>query len=156
MYQLAKRGKGRMNAHYTINDVYALYNKEHENDGFEIDEKMFKKVLRLVNQGIMKEVLEGNSVQFMCRIGRVRIQKHKMKFSKPRSLKIDWAKSRKLGKTIYHTNEHSKNYWYRILWDKKSCYVTNKTAYAFIPVRKYSRKLAEILKNPDNNTEYYE
>ena len=76
-----------------------------------------------------------------------------MKYDDKNKLKIDWAASKKLGKRIYHLNDHTGGYKYRFYWTKGI--IKNITAYSFIPTRTNTRTLAGILKDKNRELDYF-
>ena len=98
-------------------------------------------------------LLNSEEVRLPYRLGTVRIKKSKMKYDDKNKLKIDWAKSKKLGKRIYHLNDHTGGYNYRFYWTKGI--VKNITAYSFIPTRTNTRRLASILKDKERQLDYF-
>ena len=75
------------------------------------------------------------------------IIKHKPKEYTGKSLRIDYAESKKYGKVIYHLNEITNGFKYRYYWNKKNMITKNKTKYQLIMTRDNKRRLAYILKN---------
>ena len=80
-------------------------------------------------------------------MGTIQIVKHKPKEYTGKSLRIDYAESKKTGKVIYHLNEHSNFYKYRIYWNKQNMITPNKTKYQLVMTRDNKRHLAQIIKN---------
>lgn len=58
---------------------------------------------------------------------------------------VDFGMTKKLGKTVYHTNFHSNRVRYRILWGKS----IRTKYYVFKPYRFLNRELAKKIKNDD-------
>lgn len=63
---------------------------------------------------------------------------------------VDWAKTHRLGKRVYHLNSHTDNYRYKWKWfiDDSRFYLHD--IWVFKPSRVSSRKLAEYLKRPNS------
>lgn len=153
-----------------IHDMWKHY-KEKYND---LNEKTYKKVLKLFNKGI-SEIIVKESFEFIMPrdIGNIRIRKNKPKL-RLKDGKIDksgmypdWNETIKLWEAdkeardtkliIWHTNEHTEGYIYRWHYSKYRNKLRNKTAYSFIPSRTNKIKLTEVLKNPDKypGIDYY-
>ena len=60
---------------------------------------------------------------------------------------VDFHQSAKVGKKVYHMNDHRDNHAYRWYWNKYLNRLTNGKYYSFTPTRKNKRRLANILKN---------
>jgi hypothetical protein len=148
------RSKNKVQVDYTIDDIYKYYNELHKDDELKIDATTFKKVLYSFNKKILNAIVEGSETfKIPKRLGLLRVKKVKMSFKDGASCKIDWAMTKKYGKTIYHMNDHTGNYRYRFYWQKSTCNAINKTAYSFEATRYDKRKLARLLKN--HVTDYY-
>jgi hypothetical protein len=153
MFQNSKRGEGNYKKDYGSNDVYKKY-KEDVIPELQVDKKLFRKICDDFNRMLIEEILlNSEEVRLPYRLGTVRIKKSKMKYDDKNKLKIDWAASRKLGKRIYHLNDHTGGYKYRFYWTKGI--VKNITAYSFIPTRTNTRNLASILKDKNRELDYF-
>ena len=153
MFKNSKRGEGNYKKDYGSNDVYKKY-KEDVIPELQVDKKLFRKICDDFNRMLIEEILlNSEEVRLPYRLGTVRIKKSKMKYDDKNKLKIDWAASRKLGKRIYHLNDHTGGYKYRFYWTKGI--IKNITAYSFIPTRTNTRTLAGILKDKNRQLDYF-
>ena len=153
MFKNSKRGEGNYKKDYGSNDVYKKY-KEDVIPELQVDKKLFRKICDDFNRMLIEEILlNSEEVRLPYRLGTVRIKKSKMKYDDKNKLKIDWAASRKLGKRIYHLNDHTGGYKYRFYWTKGI--IKNITAYSFIPTRTNTRTLASILKDKNRQLDYF-
>lgn len=64
------------------------------------------------------------------------------------NLRIDWAKTKKLGKKVYHTNEHTDGYNYKWKWFSEDAKFYLSDLYVFNPGRYASRAINKYLKKP--------
>jgi len=138
------RGKSKIKVHHTVRTIYDKYKKEIPEEE-QVTQKDFLNIMYGFNKAVIHKVLEeAEEVKLPCNMGTVSIKKSKLdvKFNK---LKIDWATTNKIGKIVYHLNEHRNGYKYRIYWKKGK--VLNSKYYAFIPTRTFKRSLAYILNN---------
>lgn len=141
-----------MKADYSLPDVYRHYRKT---VGLKAKSKsVFNKFIRALNTEITEQFLsKPQDVQLPQNCGTIGIRKSKMRFDCRRSLRVDWKKTKELGKVIYHLNDHRNNYRYNINWNKGQ--TTNIRIYSFVPPRSTSRRLAQILlTNP--SMDYFE
>ena len=153
MFKNSKRGEGNYKKDYGSNDVYKKY-KEDVIPELQVDKKLFRKICDDFNRMLIEEILlNSEEVRLPYRLGTVRIKKSKMKYDDKNKLKIDWAASKKLGKRIYHLNDHTGGYKYRFYWTKGI--IKNITAYSFIPTRTNTRTLAGILKDKNRELDYF-
>ena len=90
---------------------------------------------------------EGKEIKLPCRLGTLAIVKHKPKEYTGKSLRIDYAASKKYNKMIFHLNEETNGFKYRYYWNKQNMLTQNKTKYQLIMTRANKRRLAYILKN---------
>ena len=153
MFKTTKRGKGNYKKDYGSNEVYKHYTQEVIKE-LQVDRKLFRKICDEFNKLLIDEILiSSEEIRFPYRLGTIKVKKSKMKYDDKNKLKIDWAASRKLGKRIYHLNDHTGGYKYRFYWTKGI--VKNVTAYSFIPTRTNTRSLASILKDKDRELDYF-
>lgn len=66
------------------------------------------------------------------------------------NLRVDWDKTNKLGKTVYHTNEHTDGYNFRWLWFPSEAKFFLSDLYVFKPGRYASRAITKYLKRPNS------
>ena len=153
MFENSKRGEGNYKKDFGSNDVYTHY-KNTVIPELQVDKQKFRKICDEFNKLIIDEILiNSEEMRLPYRLGTIRIKKSKMKYDDKNKLKIDWAASRKLGKRIYHLNDHTGGYKYRFYWTKGI--VKNITAYSFIPTRTNTRTLAGILKDKNRELDYF-
>jgi len=153
MFDNAKRGEGNYKKDFGSDDVYKYY-KSNVIPELQVDKQTFRKICDEFNKEVIERILRSSEeVRFPYRLGTLRIKKSKMKYDDKNKLKIDWAQSKKLGKRIYHLNDHTGGYKYRFYWAKGI--VKNITAYSFIPTRTNTRTLASILKDKERELDYF-
>lgn len=64
------------------------------------------------------------------------------------NLRVNWAKTKELGKKVYHTNEHSDGYNFRWIWFAGESKIHLSDLYVFKPGRYASRSIAKYVKRP--------
>lgn len=128
---------------YTISDIYRLFTKQ---TGVDIDYSRFKTILDTFNKTIL-ESLQDRSEGFRMPygLGYIRIVKYKPKSYTQKSLSIDYKTSKEFGKRIYHLNEHSDGYKYRLFWSKLQHTFPDKYKYQLSFVRQNKRRLAQLI-----------
>ena len=129
----------------TIIDMYKQYRKDYKDD---VDYKQFKQILDLFNNCVLDclfESSEGFKMPFG--LGYVQIVKYKPKSMTPKSLSVDYKSSAEYGKTIYHLNEHSDGYKYRLYWSKTPQTFPDRYRYQLQLVRQNKRRLAQLIFN---------
>lgn len=92
---------------------------------------------------------KGTQFSVPCNLGVIGLRKKEMQIGflhHTNRLKIDWNTSRKVGKVMYHTNDHTNNFRYKWHW-----HYTNKNYYKFIPCREMKREAVKIIKNKIND-----
>ncbi len=80
-------------------------------------------------------------------LGFIQIGKYKPKTFTPKSLSIDYKSSKEYNKHIYHLNEHSNGYKYRLYWSKIPRTFPDRYRYQLCLVRDNKRKLAQLIFN---------
>ena len=138
---------------YTIVDFYQHYIDDIEKQTvYDIDYTLYRKILVDYFQYIRDEVIErSREFKFPCRLGSIAIVKHKPKYLNGKSLCIDYKATKEIGKLIFHLNEHSDGYKYRIHWNKKDSNALNKSKYQLKLTRYNKRHLAQIIKNKEHD-----
>ena len=133
---------------YTIADFYESYCEyTKDNPLYQVSYKTFRDVVTEYFRYLRDEIIEnGKEVRLPCRMGSLSIVKHKPKEYTGKSLRIDYAESKKYGKMIFHLNEETGGYKYRFYWNKQNMLTTNKTHYQLIMTRDNKRYFSYILK----------
>ena len=134
---------------YTGHNFYDSYLEYVEdNPLYQVEYRVCRDIINDYFKYVREELIEnGKEVKLPCRMGTIQIVKHKPKEYTGKSLRIDYAESKKAGKVIYHLNEHSNFYKYRIYWNKQNMITPNKTKYQLVMTRDNKRHLAQIIKN---------
>lgn len=133
-----------MKKSFTIRDMYKAYKKIDENTSY----LRFKRVLEQFNINLLDLLLNASEgFKMPQRLGFICIVKYKPKTYTNKSLSKDYKTSNELGKTIYHLNEHSDGYKYRLYWSKNENTFPDIYKYRLSLVRANKRKLAQLIFN---------
>lgn len=134
---------------YTGHDFYKSYMEYVEdNPLYQVEYRVFRDIINDYFKYLRDELIEnGKEVRLPCRMGTIQIVKHKPKEYTGKSLRIDYGESKKLGKLVYHLNEHSNFFKYRCYYNKQNMITHNKTKYQLVLTRDNKRRLAYIIKN---------
>lgn len=65
------------------------------------------------------------------------------------NLRVDWGKTNKIGKRVFHTNEHSDGYNFKWIWFNKEARLHLSELYVFRPGRYPSRAISKYIKKPN-------
>lgn len=138
---------------YTGKDFYKSYiNYVSDNPLYNIDYTTFRSIINDYFKYLRDEIIEkGKEIKLPCRTGSLSIVKHKPKEYSGKSLRMDYAESKKYDKVIYHLNEHTNGFKYRYYWNKQTMLLTNKHKYQLVMTRENKRRLAQILKNRERD-----
>lgn len=129
----------------TIRDMYAQYHKDNKND---VSYNTFKTILNDFNSELKNCLLESSEgFKMPFGLGYVQIVKYKPKSYTKKSLSIDYKSSAQYGKIIYHLNEHSNGYKYRLYWSKIPQTFPDRYKYQLQLVRQNKRHLAQLIFN---------
>ena len=129
----------------TIRDMYAQYHKDNKND---VSYNTFKTILNEFNSELKNCLLESSEgFKMPFGLGYVQIVKYKPKSYTKKSLSIDYKSSAQYGKIIYHLNEHSNGYKYRLYWSKIPQTFPDRYKYQLQLVRQNKRDLAQLIFN---------
>lgn len=159
---------------YGIVDIYRFYKKNQIEKGLPvIDELVFRRILKYHNQEVCKSIVEeSNEFRLPYRLGYLRIRKHQTKLKLDADgklikahLKPDWKatnelwenneEAKKNKKIVFHTNTHSRGYYFKWYWDKRACNIKNSSVYSILMSRANKRSIAQAIKN-NEKLDYYE
>lgn len=134
---------------HTIVDFYNSYEEQVTAQSiYDITYEQYRAVVTDYFLYLREELIEnGKEIKLPYRLGKLSIIKRRPKTYDSKSLRIDFAETRKHDKVIYHLNEHSDGYKYRFYWNKHDSNVMNKTRYELIMTRYNKRRLAVIIKS---------
>jgi len=141
----------------TLKDAYKDYTEElPETSAFNVEYKLYRNICEAYNKKISEYILNAGEITFPYRLGSLRIKKTRMNYSNKNHMRPDWKKTKELGKTVYHLNDHTDGFRFRWAWDKSNMTSVGKKMYAFYPTRTNKRALAQLLKDEDKNVDYFE
>ena len=114
----------------------------------EVDYGVYKRVLEEMCKVILEHVLNGSEgFKMPYGLGFIQIGKYLPKTLSPDSLSVDYKLSKQYDKKIYHLNEHSDGYKYRLYWSKIPRTFPDRYKYQLGLVRQNKRKLAQLIFN---------
>lgn len=129
---------------YTIADIYRAFRKARK----DVEYSRFKRVLDAFNKTIGEDILErSRAFKMPYGLGTICIVKYKPKTYTDKSLSVDYKTSKEEGKRIYHLNEHSNGYKYRLFWSKLPQTFPARYKYQLRLVREKKRHLAQLIFN---------
>ena len=101
----------------TMRDAYKLYKSEYPGT---IDYSTYASIIKTFNKQLMDKILnDAFEFEMPYRLGTLRIKKTKTWFD-PKTMKVDWKKTKEIGKRVYHMNEHTNYFNFRFFWKKKT------------------------------------
>lgn len=138
---------------YVIKHFYESYCEYvKDNPLYNVDYKTFRAIVTDYFKYLRDRIIqEGREVKLPCRMGSLSVVKHKPKNYDSKSLRVDYASSKEIGKLVLHLNEHTDGYKYRFYWAKKDMIIPNKTKYQLVMTRENKRELARILKTRERD-----
>lgn len=141
---------------YTIRDFYLSYIENLPSDPaydrYRIDYKTYRAMVTDYFEWARDRIIEdGKSFKMPYMLGRLSVEKKKIKFNRKTSLPIDYKTTRETGKLTFNLNEHSNYYKYRFYWDKYACRTTFLKHYSLVMTRANKRRLAQIIINRERD-----
>lgn len=113
-----------------------------------IDYSLYKRILDEMCNVILKHILEcSEGFKMPYGLGFIQIGKYKPKTFTDKSLSVDYKASKNYDKKIYHLNEHSDGYKFRLYWSKIPRTFPARYKYQLMFVRQNKRKLAQLIFN---------
>ena len=130
---------------YTIADIYRNYVKKND---VELNYARYKRIIDEFNKVVKEDILErSQAFKMPYGLGVICIVKYKPKGYTDKSLSVDYKSSNEEGKRIYHLNEHSNGYKYRLYWSKVPNVFSARYKYQLCMVRENKRHLAQLIFN---------
>ncbi len=156
--QFLKKGKPgiKYNTHYGMSDYYQFYLEQVDtlkaneiiikNNNI-VDKHTFNKITTDFNEMFVQKVLqEGIFTPLPYNFGHIGIRKKKVPFHQKNRLRMNWEVLKETGLKVMFTNDHTNNYYYKIVWWKPKAPIPSKRLYSYIPVRYFKRVLGKLLK----------
>ena len=129
---------------YTFADMYSVYLRE--NDGVELSYFDFKRILDEMCNIILEKLLNASEgFKMPYGLGFIQVGKYRPKNYNSESLSVDYKASKEYNKKIYHLNEHSDGYKFRLFWSKIPRTFPDRYKYQLSLVRANKRKLAQLI-----------
>lgn len=114
----------------------------------EVDYGLYKRVLDEMCKVILERVLErSDGFKMPYGLGFIQVGKYRPKTMTTHSLSVDYSMSKLYNKRIYHLNEHSDGYKFRLYWSKIPRTFPDRYKYQLSLVRQNKRKLAQLIFN---------
>ena len=114
----------------------------------EVDYSLYKRVLDEMCNVILEHVLmRSEGFKMPLGLGFIQVGKYRPKSFTDQSLSIDYKASKDYDKRIFHLNEHSDGYKYRLYWSKIPRTFPARYKYQLGLVRQNKRKLAQLIFN---------
>lgn len=112
----------------------------------EVDYSLYKRILEEMCKVIAEHMLNGSEgFKMPYGLGFIQIVKYKPKTLTQQSLSVDYSASKEYNKRIYHLNEHSDGYKFRLYWSKIPKTFPDRYKYQLSMVRENKRKLAKLI-----------
>ena len=114
----------------------------------EVDYGLYKRILDEMCRVILEQILErSEGFKMPYGLGFIQVGKYKPKSLTAESLSVDYKASKEYDKRIYHLNEHSDGYKYRLYWSKIPRTFPDRYKYQLSFVRQNKRRLAQLIFN---------
>lgn len=129
---------------YTILDTYNTFKKIRK----DVEYSRYKRILDTFNKVVSDEIFErSRCFKMPFGLGYICVVKYKPRSYTPKSLSVDYKASKQEEKRIYHLNEHSNGYKYRLFWSKLPRTFPARYKYQIQLVRERKRHLAQLIFN---------
>jgi len=126
---------------YTFRDMYRSV-------PIEVPYAQYKRILDEMCNIIRETIFErSDGFKMPFGLGFIQVGKYKPKSYTFKSLSVDYKLSKELDKKIYHLNEHSDGYKYRLYWSRIPQTFPDRYRYQLSLVRANKRLLAQYIFN---------
>lgn len=113
-----------------------------------VDYSLYKRILEEMCNIILEHIFErSEGFKMPYGLGFIQIGKYRPKSYNSKSLSVDYKASKEYDKKIYHLNEHSDGYKFRLYWSKIPRTFPDRYKYQLGLVRQNKRKLAQLIFN---------
>lgn len=138
-----------MKKRLTLVDLYDRYTyKDSPESKYYVTKDTYLNIIKDFSYLLIKHLVQtGRSFRFPGGLGVLEVKKRKASIG---VRKVDFQKTKELGKVIYHTNSHSNGYYALFKWDTWKTPFVHSTLYCFKATRNATRYLSQQIK--DNNT----
>lgn len=120
----------------------------------EVSYKEYKRILDTMCAIILEHIFKrAEGFKMPYGLGLLQVGKYRPKSFSPASLSVDYKSSKTFNKKIYHLNEHSDGYKYRLHWSKIPRTFPDRYKYQLNLVRQNKRKLAQLIFNKQDYIE---
>lgn len=140
---------------------YEIFIKENNISERDLPYPKYCKNLEVCNWMFIEYALRtGNKISLPHGFGPIAVNKKMLKIYKEHdgkryvNLRPDWKQTKKVGKMVYHTNEHTDGYNFRWVWFPQDSKIFMSDLYVFKPGRYASRAITKYLKK--SNAQYKE
>lgn len=117
----------------------------------DIDYPTYQKILECMCDVILFHILDkSDGFKMPYGLGYIQIGKYRPKKLNDRSLSVDYKASKEYDKKIFHLNEHSDGYKFRLYWSKIPQTFPDRYKYQLSLVRRNKRKLAQLIFNKND------
>ena len=114
----------------------------------EVNYSLYKRILDEMCKVILEYVFErSEGFKMPYGLGFIQVGKYRPKTMTGQSLSVDYKASKEYDKCIYHLNEHSDGYKYRLYWSKLPKTFPDRYKYQLNLVRQNKRRLAQLIFN---------
>ncbi len=136
-YRVSNKRKKLYRLTYSLYDFYETYKEKNK----DISREKFLSIALDYFEMIAKKIaIERKIMRFPYNLTTLRIQKvRKTLTRKPR---VDFQKTKQLGKIVYYNNMHSRGCYFRWYWERYPYFIKNKTMYEFRPSAVISKMLS--------------
>ena len=112
---------------------------------------LYNRILDQMCVTILEHVLNASEgFKMPYGLGFIQVVKYRPKMLIPDSLSVDYKASKEYDKKIYHLNEHSDGYKFRLYWSKLPRTFPDRYKYQLCLVRQNKRKLAQLIFNKND------
>lgn len=112
---------------------------------------LYNRILNQMCVTILKHVLNASEgFKMPYGLGFIQVVKYRPKNFNSDSLSVDYKASKEYDKRVYHLNEHSDGYKFRLYWSKLPRTFPDRYKYQLCLVRQNKRKLAQLIFNKND------
>lgn len=112
---------------------------------------LYSRILDRMCAIILEHVLNASEgFKMPYGIGFIQVVKYRPKHFNSDSLSVDYKASKEYDKKIYHLNEHSDGFKFRLYWSKLPRTFPDRYKYQLCLVRQNKRKLAQLIFNKND------
>lgn len=142
-----------MDNYLGLTQAYKFYKtKVNYAQEYQVSLQEYRDICKEFNQMVVEEVLEGKNFKIPFQLGNLWIKKYPINWNKP---PLDIKETCLQRKRVYHTNQHSDEFYAGWKWSRVAKSTTNCIFYSFKPAWTNVKRVSQIMFQPGGHKRFF-